>query len=189
MRRRTGQVAGRGRGGGRWISFELPAPGFSALDAAEVVQLESILGADMEVNTMPFLVDVGARWVVAQLTSARAVLACEPDLQRMKAQDLKGRHTGVIIFGKHDPGSTAGIEVRAFAPAHGVNEDPVCGSGTGAVAAYLRHTGQTKEFGNELLATQGEMVGRAGVLRLSISDQTILVGGNAITCVDGSLSV
>ncbi|CAN7283566.1 PhzF family phenazine biosynthesis protein [Massilia sp. LjRoot122] len=175
--------------GAPWISFELPAPTLTALDAGQAAQLESILGADLEVNVVPYLVDVGARWVIAQLTSARAVLACEPDLQRMKAQDIKGRHTGVVIFGEHDPGSTAGIEVRAFAPAHGVNEDPVCGSGTGAVAAYLRHTRQLGTFGSELLATQGEMVGRAGVLRLSISDEVIRVGGNAVTCIDGTLSL
>ena len=175
--------------GAPWISFELPTPSLTALDAAQAAQLESILGADLEVNVVPYLVDVGPRWVIAQLTGARAVLACEPDLQRMKAQDIKERHTGVVIFGAHDPGSPAGIEVRAFAPAHGVNEDPVCGSGTGAVAAYLRHTGQLGTFGSELLATQGEMVGRAGVLRLAISDAAIRVGGHALTCIDGTLSV
>ncbi len=174
--------------GAPWIAFELPAPSLTPLDAGQAARLESILGADLEVNTAPWLVDVGARWVVAQLTGARAVLACEPDLQRMKAQDLQDRHTGVVIFGAHDPGSRAGIEVRAFAPAHGVNEDPVCGSGTGAVAAYLRHTGQLDSFGRELLATQGEMVGRAGELRLSISDEAIRVGGQALTCIDGSLA-
>lgn len=172
-----------------WISFELPTPSLTALDSGQAAQLEAILGADLEVNVVPYLVDVGARWVIAQLTSARAVLACEPHLQRMKAQDIKGRHTGVVIFGQHDAGSTAGIEVRAFAPAHGVNEDPVCGSGTGAVAAYLRHTKQLGTFGSKLLATQGEMVGRAGVLRLSISDEAIRVGGHALTCIDGTLSV
>lgn len=175
--------------GAPWISFELPVPNLAALDSGQAERLESILGADLEINSVPYLVDVGPRWVVAQLTSARAVLACEPDLQRMKAQDSQDRHTGVVIFGQHDPGSGAGIEVRAFAPAHGVNEDPVCGSGTGAVAAYLRHTGQLDSFGRDLIATQGEMVGRAGVLRLSISDEVIRVGGQAITCIDGSLSV
>ena len=170
-----------------WISFELPTPTFTALDARQSAQLEGTLRADLEVNVTPYLVDIGPRWVIAQLTSARAVLACEPDLQRMKAQDSKDRHTGVVIFGKHDVGSSTGIEVRAFAPAHGVNEDPVCGSGTGAVAAYLRHTRQLDEFGRAFLASQGEMVGRAGVLRLSISDEAVKVGGQAITCIDGSI--
>lgn len=183
--RLTVEQAGQGPA---WIAFKLPPPSLTALDARQAAQLEAILGADLEVNVVPYLVDVGARWVVAQLTSARAVLACEPDLQRMKAQDIQGRHTGVVVFGPHDPGSGTAIELRAFAPAHGVNEDPVCGSGAGAVAAYLRHTGQLGTFGRDLLATQGEMVGRAGVLRLSILEDVIRIGGNALTCVDGTLA-
>ncbi|MFC0252875.1 PhzF family phenazine biosynthesis protein [Massilia consociata] len=187
VRLRVEQDEGAGQGA-PWIAFELPTPSLTALSAAQAGQLESILRADLDVNTEPYLVDVGPRWMVAQLTSARAVLACEPDLQRMREQDKHSRRTGVVIFGEHDPGSPAGIEVRAFAPAHGVNEDPVCGSGTGAVAAYLRHTRQLGRFGSALLATQGEMVGRAGLLRLSISNEAIWVGGNTITCIDGTLT-
>lgn len=173
--------------GQRWISFDLPEAKFTALDADQARELEAILGTPLDAERPPCLVDVGARWVVAQLSCAQAVLATKPDLQRMKLQDGKGRHTGVVIFGKHAQPAPAGIEVRAFAPAHGVNEDPVCGSGNGSVAAYIRQTGQTADFGNTLLATQGAAVGRAGQLRLTISENAIRVGGNAITCVDGSL--
>jgi PhzF family phenazine biosynthesis protein len=172
----------------RWISFDLPEPKFAALDDPQITALDAILGTPLEKIAPPCLVDVGARWVVAQLPSAQAVLENHPDLQRMKAQDSRGRHTGVIIFGKCGPDKQGKIEVRAFAPAHGINEDPVCGSGTGCVAAYIRHTAQTADFGHDFIATQGAVVGRAGVLRLSISDDVIRVGGTAITCVDGSLS-
>jgi PhzF family phenazine biosynthesis protein len=175
--------------GARWISFDLPEPTFTALDASQVEELEAILGTALDKGTLPYLVDVGACWVVAQLPSAQAVLDNQPDLQRMKVQDSNGRHTGVVIFGKCGPDTHAKIEVRAFAPAHGVNEDPVCGSGNGSVAAYIHHTGQTAEFGSDFLATQGVVVGRAGLLRLSISEEAIRVGGNAITCVDGTLSL
>jgi PhzF family phenazine biosynthesis protein len=175
--------------GKRWISFDLPEQTYTALDAEQVGELEAILGTPLDGQHPPHLVDVGTRWVVVQLPSAQAVLDNRPDLQRMKVQDSKGRHTGVIIFGPHPAGAQAKIEVRAFAPAHGISEDPVCGSGNGSVAAYIRHTGQTSAFGNDFLATQGAMVGRAGVLRLSISDTAIRVGGTAITCVDGELSL
>lgn len=175
--------------GTRWISFDLPEPRLSALDDIQVKELQAILGTPLAENASPYLVDVGARWVVAQLPTAQAVLDNEPDLQRMKLQDSKGKHTGVVIFGKHVPEAQAKIEVRAFAPAHGVNEDPVCGSGSGSVAAYIRYTGQTTAFGSDFLATQGVVVGRAGKLRLSITEDAIRVGGNAITCVDGILSL
>jgi PhzF family phenazine biosynthesis protein len=101
----------------------------------------------------------------------------------MKVQDLQGRHTGVVIFGEHDKGTQSRIEVRAFAPAHGVNEDPVCGSGNGSIGAYIRQTDQVKHFGETFFATQGAAVGRAGVLRLTVNESKVRVGGNAVTCV------
>lgn len=107
----------------------------------------------------------------------------------MKAQDLKGRHTGVVIFGEHDTTAHAKIEIRAFVPAHGIDEDPVCGSGTGCVAAFIRRSGQVGRFGSDFLASQGAAVGRAGVLRLVLGEQSVQVGGNAVTCVDGTLTV
>lgn len=175
--------------GARWIFFDLPDPKMSALTTSQVQELEGILGMSLTGSPTPYLIDVGARWVVAQLPSAQAVLNTVPDLQRMKAQDLKGQHTGVVIFGEQDKGAQSRIEVRAFAPAHGVNEDPVCGSGNGSVGAYIRQTGQVEHFGDDFLATQGAMVGRAGVLRLTLHENKVQVGGNAITCIDGVLAL
>lgn len=175
--------------GAQWIAFDLPAPTCTALDAGQAGELLAILNTPLAPGASPHLVDVGARWVIAQLPSAEAVLECAPDFARMKVQDTKGRHTGVVIFGPHAAGAATQIEVRAFAPAHGVNEDPVCGSGNGSLAAYLRHTGQAGVFGREFLASQGARVGRAGILKLSIGDELIRVGGNAITCVDGTITL
>lgn len=175
--------------GAQWLFFDLPEPKMNVLTAAQVQELEAILGMPLTGVPTPYLVDVGARWVVAQLPSANAVLKAKPDLERMKVQDLKVQHTGVVIFGEHDKGAQSRIEVRAFAPAHGVNEDPVCGSGNGSVGAYIRQTEQTEHFGEDFLSTQGIVVGRAGVLRLTLDENKVQVGGNAITCVDGVLTV
>jgi PhzF family phenazine biosynthesis protein len=182
----------------QWIAFALPEPAITPLDAAEVDALEQVLGVPVARQFPPCLVDVGPRWVVAQLQHARDVLAARPDLVRMKAHDLQANYTGVVIFGEQDAGGPAGalaagpaakIEIRAFAPAHGIEEDPVCGSGTGCVGAFIRHSGQIPHFGGQFLATQGAVLGRAGVLKLALSAQTIQVGGNAVTCVDGTIAV
>jgi len=39
-----------------------------------------------------------------------------------------------------------------------------------------------------LLDSQGEMVGRASVLRFAMADEAIR-GGHALTCIDGTLTV
>lgn len=179
----------RGEDGEQWISFDLPEPMITTLNDAQIDELETVLGTPIHRQYSPSLIDVGARWIVAQLASAQAVLSCQPDLQRMKVQDIKAKATGVVIFGEYEEKASARIEVRAFAPAHGVNEDPVCGSGNGSVGAFIRHTGQTDHFGSEYLASQGAVVGRAGMIRLAINDQRIQVGGVAVTCIDGQLSM
>jgi phenazine biosynthesis protein PhzF family len=173
----------------QWISFDLPQPQIAQLNDAQVDELEAILGRPLRRQFTPALIDVGARWIVAQLEDAQAVLSSQPDLQRMKAQDIEAKATGVVIFGEYDNKAPASIEVRAFAPAHGVNEDPVCGSGNGSVGAFVRYTGQTERFGSNILSSQGAVVGRAGLIRLGISEQRIQVGGRAVTCIDGQISI
>lgn len=175
--------------GERWISFELPQPTSTLLGAAQVDELEAILGCAVRRDAAPRLIDVGARWIVAQLSDAREVLAARPDFLRMARQDMQARATGVVVFGEHGAGGPGRIEVRAFAPAHGVNEDPVCGSGNGCVAVFIRDTGQTSAFGSEFVASQGAVLGRAGLLRITVDEPYIRVGGMSVTCIDGRLSL
>lgn len=178
-----------GQDGAQSISFSLPEPAITPLDEAQCDELDAVLGLRVDRGHTPCLVDVGARWVVAQLDSAQAVLDARPDFVRMKEQDRKGRHTGVVIFGPHNDGRAARIEIRAFAPAHGIDEDPVCGSGSGTVGAFIRHTGQVGRFGSAFVASQGVVVKRDGQLRLAVSEKAVEVGGNSVTCVDGVLRV
>lgn len=175
-------------GGERWISFDLPPATLTPLSASHVEELEAILGTSLGRAPTPKVVDVGPRWLVAQLESAETVLALRPDLARLKEHDVRVGNTGVIVFGEYAEGGPARVEVRAFVPAHGINEDPVCGSGNGAVGAFIRDSGQVHHFGSEFVAAEGVMVGRAGVVRLSVAPDRIQVGGKAVTCIEGRLT-
>ncbi len=170
------------------ISLRMPEPAITPLTGAQCDELDAILGLRVDRALTPCLIDVGARWVVAQVESAQAVLDARPDFVRMKEQDNKGHHTGVVIFGPHPDGHVTRIEIRAFAPAHGIDEDPVCGSGSGCVGAFIRHTNQVERFGGDLVASQGAAVRRDGQIRLVLSDQSVEVGGYSVTCVDGVLN-
>ncbi len=173
--------------GERTISFELPQPTVSELSDLQVDELQALLGVEIVRDYRPRLIDVGARWIVAQLADAAAVVTARPDFARMEIQDREARTTGVVIFGAHEPGSLVQVEVRAFAPSCGVAEDPVCGSGNGCMAVFVRDTGQTRRFGSSFIATQGQVVGRAGQLHIGIELAKITVGGSAVTCIDGYL--
>lgn len=171
------------------ISLRMPEAAITTLNDAQCDELEAVLGLRVDRAFTPCLIDVGARWVVAQADSAQAVLDASPDFVRMKEQDKKGHHTGVVVFGPHTDGREARIEIRAFAPAHGIDEDPVCGSGSGSVGAFIRHTDQVGRFGGDFVASQGAAVGRDGQIKLVLSEQSVEVGGYSVTCVDGVLNV
>jgi PhzF family phenazine biosynthesis protein len=133
-------------------------------------------------------VDVGPVWVVVDLGEAKSVDALDPDMPEIEAMSHALHATGVTVFGRTGNAATP-IHVRSFAPAHGVPEDPVCGSGNISVAAFLRETGLLKEFGPDYTARQGMQVGRDGRVQVRVSPEAIQIGGEAVTCVDGKLRV
>ena len=133
-------------------------------------------------------VDVGPVWIVVDLGKAQAVDELVPDMPAIEAMSHALHATGVTVFGR--TGSAAvPIHVRSFAPAHGVPEDPVCGSGNISVAAFLRETGLLKDFGQAYTARQGMQVGRDGRIQVRVSGDAIQIGGEAVTCVDGNLRI
>lgn len=133
-------------------------------------------------------VDVGPVWVVVDLGDAAAVDALLPDMAAIGKLSHELQATGVTVFGRTGDAGLP-VHVRSFAPAHGVPEDPVCGSGNVSVAAFLRETGLLKEFGPAYTARQGMQVGRDGRVQVRVSDDAIEIGGEAVTCVDGQLRV
>ena len=79
------------------------------------------------------------------------------------------------------------VDVRSFAPLVGVYEDPVCGSGNAAVGANIRASGLQQNTGSTYTARQGAALGRDGYVRVRIDDDGILVGGRAVTAIDGEI--
>jgi PhzF family phenazine biosynthesis protein len=176
-------------GSDRWIAFTMPPATVTLLTPDKISELEAALGHTVRRDVPPRLIDVGPRWIVAQLPSADEVMAIRPDFVRLTQQDVRAQATGVVVFGEHAPGHPGRIEVRAFAPSLGVEEDPVCGSGNGCVAVFIRETGQMSHFGSEFVSSQGAVVGRAGRVRITFEGPNILVGGASLTCVEGHLSL
>jgi PhzF family phenazine biosynthesis protein len=133
-------------------------------------------------------VDVGPVWIVADLGEAKAVDGFEPDMAAIAELSKALDASGATVFGRTG-NAAAPLHVRSFAPAHGIPEDPVCGSGNISVAAYLRETGLLEEFGSSYTARQGMQVGRDGRVQVRVSADAIQIGGEAVTCVDGKLRV
>jgi PhzF family phenazine biosynthesis protein len=181
------EVGGQGECG--QLTFGLPPSKIKPLDAADVVELDAVLGCSSGTETAPAIVDVGAVWVVAHMSDAAAVIGLRPNLRRLAAFERRLGVTGVTIFGAHEDGDAA-IEVRAFAPSCGVDEDPVCGSGNGSVAAFRWARGLLPRGGGDYVAAQGRCVGRDGRVKVNVdANGKIRIGGACITCLAGTLTL
>jgi PhzF family phenazine biosynthesis protein len=169
-----------------WV--KAPPATVTRLDTRYVDGLGAALG--VPVATAPMIVNVGPVWLVADLGDAATVGGLDPDMIAISDMSDPLGLTGITVFGASDDGESA-IHVRSFAPAHGVAEDPVCGSGNISVAAYIARSGLMPKYGASYDARQGMQLGRDGRVSLRIAEQgaVIQLGGRAVTCVDGTLRV
>lgn len=83
----------------------------------------------------------------------------------------------------------ATLHGRTFAPRAGIHEDPVTGTASGAVGAYLR---EFEAFGGEvpeeMVLEQGHFVDRPGEVRVRVGED-VRVGGRAVEAISGSIAV
>lgn len=171
---------------GNQLSFALPAPKITPVTTELNQQVSHALGLnDIAKVTLTEMVDVGAIWLTMGLQSAQDVLNLDPqDEQLVKL--LPSGTTGVTVFAPQDS-LDSDFEVRSFAPIEGVHEDPVCGSGNGAVAALIKkhHLLSNKQ---KYIAKQGQKMGRNGVINVDLNmNGQITVGGQAVECITGQL--
>ena len=107
------RIAVEGDGAERRLTLALPPAKVTALSAADVDELEAVIGHRIVREVAPAIVDVGAVWVVAQLADADSVLALTPDFRRSATFEKRLGVTGLSLFGRHADGEAA-IEVRSL---------------------------------------------------------------------------
>jgi PhzF family phenazine biosynthesis protein len=182
------RLAVEGAGRDRRIAVEAPPPALAPLPPDGTRAVEQALGARLAADAPGQIVSLGPRWLTVRLADAAAVRGLAPDLGAVSRLSRALGVTGITVFalepdGRHD------VVVRSFAPADGVPEDPVCGSGNAAVGAWLDHAGVRLGEGGHYLASQGREVGRDGYVNVRIDATTrrVWIGGCAVTCVEGIL--
>jgi PhzF family phenazine biosynthesis protein len=80
------------------------------------------------------------------------------------------------------------VVVRAFCPADGVPEDPVCGSGNAAVGAALLAAGRLTP-GARHRASQGREVGRDGRVDVQVdAEGEVWIGGHVQPVIRGTVA-
>ncbi len=159
------------------LSFRLPRYSLADLTDPEAT---AWIGAAVKGHAKA--VDVGPVWLVAELAEVDELERLAHDETQLAAYYVPKGMTGATLYAVKD----GRVVVRSFAPGDGIAEDPVCGSGNGAVAAFRLTAGQVAS-GDAYVASQGRQMGRDGHVSVRIEGAAIHIGGSCVTCVEGAL--
>jgi PhzF family phenazine biosynthesis protein len=167
FRTRSGLLSATRQQGG-WIAMDFPAKAPEA--AAAPAGLAGALGVEpiyVGLNRMDYLLEVESETVLRRI---------EPDFRALKAVQTRG----VIVTSRSDsPGYD--FVSRFFAPAVGVDEDPVTGSAHCCLGPYWA----AKTAKSDLVSFQASA--RGGVVRVGVRGERVRLGGQAVTVVRGQI--
>jgi len=170
---------------GERLFLALPAPALREVSRSMLDEFAAALGVTSKSVRASATIDVGVTWITLQLADAAAVRGLRPDVARIHTLTPAGV-AGVTVFGFGAASAGSQVEVRSFAPAEGIPEDPVCGSGNGCVAALVRS--ERLLAGTSYVASQGSCVARDGRVEIRFDDEgTIWLGGHSVTCIEGTV--
>jgi PhzF family phenazine biosynthesis protein len=153
---------------GDWIEMDFPSEPERPADApAELIGALGVKALYTGRNRFDYLVEVDHEDTVRGLN---------PDMTRLKKVDMRG----VIVTSRS---RSAGYDFvsRFFAPAVGVDEDPVTGSAHCCLGPYWGGKLGKKTLG----AYQASL--RGGVLRVGLKGDRVLIGGQAVTVLRAEL--
>lgn len=146
---------------GEWIAMDFPAkacePSMPPAGLAETLGCELVACG---LNGMDYLVEVANEAVLRELT---------PNFTALSALPVRG-----VIVTCRSESSEFDFISRFFAPAAGVNEDPVTGSAHCALGPYW----QSKLGKTDFTACQASQ--RGGIVKLSVRGDRVLLRGLAV---------
>ena len=126
--------------------------------------------------------------------SVQALLSAQPDFRELATFSRQQRVRGWCVASTHTLTPSIDVQSRFFAPAVGIDEDPVTGSVHGPLAVYLVSSGLVPTFRSmaALSCTQSHSSGRAGLVRAVVSRDEgigyrVRIGGQCVTVMQGKL--
>ena len=195
---------------GARLAFAAPPVHLSAPSPTHLAKVAAALGLKPAQILKAQSLDNGPQWLVLLVDSVDTVLALEPNHGQLESLKQKVgvaakvlASTASDLIAQSSPEARAfdtradapAIEVRAFAAAVGVNEDPVTGSLNASLAQWLIETG---DLPARYVAAQGTVLGRAGRVHIARDDAgqaastnsgQIWVGGDCVGVIRGEVTL
>ncbi len=195
---------------GERLAFSAPPLKRSAPSPTLLAKVAGALGLKAQQVVAAQVLDNGPVWFGLLLSDADTVLRLVPDHRMLKELGVKAGVAGMpaeqgasMLIGRSNrearafggksvaieegEGPKIDLEVRAFAAPIGVEEDPVTGSLNASLAEWLIADGHMPA---RYVAAQGQCLGRSGRVYIErVADGKVWVGGDAVTCIDGQVTL
>ncbi|MXW27171.1 MAG: PhzF family phenazine biosynthesis protein [Dehalococcoidia bacterium] len=183
----------RGDGGRVRVAMTQATPQFhQELDRAAFADVLGISASDLLAEAPPQVISTGTRQAMIPVRSLAVLEQVSPDLERLAALETAEGYFSTHVFAleTYDPANR--VHSRHFGPSSGVWEDPVTGSATGGMAAYLWRHGLLREA--SYTVEQGHLMGRPGRVEVEVEGEgdtpmVVRIAGTAVTVLRGSITI
>lgn len=179
-----------GGGTGAALAFAAPSLVRSAVAGDLLLQVAAALGLATDDIVAAQLLDNGTVWLGVLVADDAALHAVAPDHAALKKIGVKVGlahipYAKLAINNIANALPTTELQVRAFAAATGIDEDPVTGSLNASLAQWLMDDGYAPE---RYVARQGQALGRDGRVAVARdADGQVWVGGDTVACIGGTV--
>lgn len=166
------------------------------INKEELLKALNIKNSDLLKNYKIQIVSTGHSKVMVGIKSIETLNALQPDYTLLSKLSETIECNGYYIFIVNEEDSDILVHGRMFAPAIGINEDPVTGNANGPLGAYLVHHKLVhhNKSSFKFKAVQGEAIKRAGVIEVDVKVENmepveVKVSGNAVIAFKSEISL
>ena len=156
-----------------WIEMQFPLG-----EVPEESNFKQEVLAAMGINNPVFMGEYRENRYLIEVDSVEEVRNIQPNISKLK--EIGANRLMVTAKGDH---ASYDFVSRYFAPGVNIDEDPVTGSAHCYLTPYwARKTGKTDFFAHQASA-------RGGDLKLSITDENVIILGQAVTMLKGEINI
>jgi len=175
------------------IEFEEP---FKKETSGAIANALHLTPDDIDPKCPMQIVSTGHSKVMIGINTQSKLDSLKPDMQALANLSKDIKCNGFFVFTFNSNEEDILTKGRMFAPAIGINEDPVTGNANGPLGAYIvKHklhsfNGRTFSFKGK----QGETIGRTGTIEVEVDTENgepvqVRIGGRAVVVFKTEISI
>lgn len=183
----------RGESGAVRVVMTQAKPEFGRrLDRNVFAQALGIDPSEMLQDVPVQVVSTGTPQAMVPVKSLGVLKKLNPNMQHLSDLEQVGHYFSTHVFALEAFDAPHRTHARHYAASGGIPEDPVTGSATGAMAAYLWKYGLVRDA--HYTVEQGHIMGRPGIVEIEVEGEddeptAVRIAGTAVTVLRGTITV